>query len=278
MADVSVSRSIKRQWHDSVLALAELEARHFKSAFKHLGATLDLVPDVDSLYSELLDSMQPPPHVGDDLPDGVLAFWSIHTEIRLCQMLVHKSVIAAMRGYLGDSLMNLRRSIEAAAFAFRISKHTDLARIWANGGMQSKNDEDEQYRAYRKAFRPVDVFPNTNHQDGDPILSQLKTTFDLCSRPQHGSIVAVAGHFQAGAQGPPDPFDMPRDSTVTAFIQVIAAHVMILKLFRQATALYVGDAGAWDNKHGFLAERVQRHTQKWIPHIANVHNARNRKK
>ena len=267
-----------------ITKLAEAEALNVKATHKHLGYSADLLGDLESVYKAIPALAKSP---GGDIStsDDLLAFISILHELRMCEMLLAKAVIAAMRMYRADSFTCLRRSIEACAFAVRMSKHHDLSRVWAEGGIGG----DEKYAAYRKAFRPKDVFPDASHPDHDPALIDLKDKFDICSKTIHGSLLGMAGHFttvpdeeRASGAWRINFFDMPGDSFVSSFFHIIGAHCMLLRLFGKIIEPYAADPATWQEKYEkeyqYVAGKLQRHMQKWLPNIAALYQARNQGK
>jgi hypothetical protein len=163
-----------------------------------------------------------------------------------------------------------------------MSKHHELSRSWAEGIL----GDDAKYRAYRKAFRSEDVFPNEKHPDHDPILTDLKHKFDLCSKLIHGSPLGMAGHFATIPKEESGTrtwyinfFDMPPDSFVSSFFHILGTHCLILRLFARIIEPYVADLNIWKEKYKkeylYVAGKVQRHMQKWMPNIAALYSARN---
>jgi hypothetical protein len=264
-----------------LVKLAEAEAANVQATRKHLGFSADLLGDIELVYKAITPLVKSPG--GDiDTSDELLAFLAILHELRMCEMLLTKLVVAAMRMYRGDSFTHLRRAIESCAFAVRMSKHRDLSRVWAEGIM----DDDAKYKAYRKAFRSDEVFPNENHPDHDPILTDLKDKFDLCSKLIHGSPLGMAGHFatipreqNTTGKWQINFFDMPQDSFVSSFFHILGTHCLVLRLFGRIVEPYAVDKDVWNEKYEkeyqYVAGKVQRHIQKWLPNIAVLYAARN---
>jgi hypothetical protein len=261
--------------------LVECEALNVKATTKHLGFSAELHGDLETIYKAIPPLLKSP---GGDLAlsDELLTFLTILHELRMCEILLAKAVLAAMRMYQGDAFTHLRRAIEACAFAVRMSKHHELSRVWAEGTA----GDDAKYRAYRKAFTSADVYPNEKHTDHDAILTALKDQFDLCSKLIHGSPLGMAGHF---ATVPKEEntkrswqinfFDMPQDSFVSSFLMILDTHCRILRLFGRILAPYSVDATLWNEKYEkeyqYVVGKLQRHTRKWLPNIAALYVARN---
>jgi hypothetical protein len=264
------------------IKLSELvgaEVTNFNATTKHLGFSAELLKDVETIYESIPPLMKSP---GGDIAssDELLAFLAILHELRMCQVLLTKAVLAAMRMYRGDAFTDLRRAIESCAFAVRMSTHHDLSRVWAEGSM----DDDGKYKAYRKAFRTDDVFPKQGHVDHDPILTDLRDKFDLCSKLIHGSPMGMAGHFQtspkeASGGWQVNFFDMPQDNFVSCFFHILGTHCLILQMFGRTLQPYAADGDAWKEKYEkeyrYVAGKIQRHIQKWLPNIAALYAARN---
>src|SRR5437764_14900625 len=109
----------------SLKEFAEAEAHNLDSSTKALGNSAELVNDFESVYEVLFPLLKQPE--GDLDSDQVLAFVSVIHEFAFCRTLLSKSALALMRGYQGDSMLHLRRAIEACAFAVRMNKHRELA-------------------------------------------------------------------------------------------------------------------------------------------------------
>jgi hypothetical protein len=260
--------------------LASGEALNFEATTKHLGATVDLVGDLDSLYAALTPLIKSPGG-NIDTSDEQLALVSILHEFGLCRILLTKAVLALLRMYRGDSFTDLRRAVESCAFAVRMSKHNDLSRIWAQSGLDA-DGEYTKYKAYRKAFRPEDVFPNEDHADHDPILADLKVKFDLSSKLIHGSPLGMAGHYGTTRKEDVPPnishisfFDMPKDSFVSSFFHVLNTHAVVLHMFGQVLKPYMPDFNDWKKEYDYVGEKLLRHFEKWRSNIIALNSARN---
>jgi hypothetical protein len=81
--------------------LAEAEAANVKATTKHLGFSAELLRDIESVYRAIPPLAKSP---GGDLEssDELLALLAILHELRMCEMLLTKAVVAAMRMYRGD--------------------------------------------------------------------------------------------------------------------------------------------------------------------------------
>jgi hypothetical protein len=262
--------------------LVAAEANNLQGTTKHLGVSADLWTDVESVYMKMTPLIRFPSGGGDlDSSDELLTVVSICNQLMMCRMFLTKAVLAVLQMYRGDAFTHLRRAIETCAFAVRMSKHHDLCRIWAEGGVDEEGD-DTKYRAYRDAFRTKDVYPNKSHPDHDPLLTEMKGRFDLCSKLIHGSILGMASHFgtvpknknTAGTRHV-NLFDMPEDSLVSSFFFILDTHRLILQLFGRILEPYTTDFKAWTKEYLYVEGRLERHRQKWAPHVSALYAARN---
>lgn len=251
--------------------LVDAEGVNLKATSKLLGASLELTSDIDSLYKTLPPLIKP-----RGSPDELLALELAHRELMVCRMLLTKGALATLRLYQADAFTDLRRAIESCAFAVRMSKHHDLCTVWAEAG-SDKEGESTKYEAYRKAFQPRDVFPNTMHPDYDVLLADLKTKFDICSKRIHGGVFGVASHFGTVPKDKAESgkrqlnyFDMPPDALVPSFFFMVGAHSVILQLFEQALGPYADDLGGWKTEHSYIKGKLQRHKQKWAGHVSAI--------
>jgi hypothetical protein len=255
--------------------LVAAEAKNFDATTKHLGTTAELLGDLESVYQRMTPLLKSP---GGSIEssDETLAAVSVFNEFIMCRMLLTKAGLSALRMYQAEAFANVRRAIESCSFAVRMSKHPNLARIWAEAGLHG-----EKYRAYRKEFRTEDVFPKQGHPDYDPILWGLKDRFDDCSKLIHGSIFGMANHLGSGPEGRKPGtryvnfFDMPRDSFVSSFLFILHSHDAILRLFGQIMKPHTTDFDSWEKEFSYASGKLQRHTEKWMPNIRALFAARN---
>lgn len=258
--------------------LARAEAANLTATSRFLGVSADLVEDIDSLYVTLPSFAK-----SRGSQNERLALELVLRELMVCGMLLTKGTLATLRMYQADAFTDLRRAIESCAFAVRMSKHPDLCTVWAEAG-SDKEGESAKYKAYREAFRTQDVFPNKTHPDYDPLLSNVKAKFDICSKRIHGSVFGVASHFGIVPKDKAAPgkrqlnfFDMPKDTFVTCFLFMLETHRLILKLFAQTLRPHADDLGKWETEYSYVKGKLERHIQKWNRHIRENSAKRRRK-
>jgi hypothetical protein len=174
------------------------------------------------------------------------------------------SVLTLPRGYQGDAMLHLRRAIEGCAFAVRMSKHHETCRVWMNASLN-----DTAYMAYREAFRTRDIFPSNKHPDHEPMLHELKSHYDHCSKIMHGSIFGMAGHFDY-----PDSrklsfnlnfFDLrPDHSVISALYLIFDSHKRILHLLGRILEPYTGDRiPPWQARRNSVEAKLDVHREMW---------------
>lgn len=270
---------MRKQKPTDITELGPQEATNQEKATKYLKASALLIGDVELLYMGITPLVKFP---GGDLdsPDHLALFVTLAcNQLMIGRMLFTKSVIAALRMYQGDALTHLRRAIETCAFAFRMSKHRDLCKVWCEAGL-----DDNKYSAYRKAFRTEDVFPKNGHADFHPLLSVLKDSFDLASKQLHGSVFGMANHFQSVPKGKNAPntqtvnfFDMPPESFPSTYFMILTTHLTILDLYGQMFQPHLTEFSLWKKEYDDIKERVARHVTTWAPIIMAWNRARNKK-
>jgi hypothetical protein len=244
--------------------LCKHEATNFANSLGYLGETAELAADVDDLY-QLMPTLVGPetkPH------DELLADELIRNNFLMCRVLLSKGTLAALRLYGADSMIHLRRAIEACAFSARMRKHPDLCQVYcdvANGGADPNNTK---YKAYMKAFgRSENVFPKASHPDYHPTLERLFKCFDLCSKMIHGSIYGMAAHFAYAPKGDTpnvrhiNYFDLNGEHLFKAIALTVRAHTLILSMFAQLFRLL--DPQKWGQEWMCVSQRLDRHVAKW---------------
>lgn len=253
--------------------LIEAEAHNFVASKEALGKTLELVNDFESVYEGLTPILTQPK--GDPESDDVVAVVSIIHELMFCRGLLTKSVLSIMRGYQGDAMLHLRRAIEACAFAVRLSKHPELSRVWAKAFV-----DDAAYKIYRKSFKPEDLFPNGKHPDHDPILTELKSKYDLSSKLMHGSIFGMAGHFGALDLGKQTYnlkfFDLPLDhSLISVVFLILYTHRRFLHLFGRILEPHTANRiASWQVHFNSVEANLEVHRADWRTSVLKLKQQR----
>jgi hypothetical protein len=250
---------------DEFLQIAITEKEHYKATTKHLGASMDLVDDLRTLYGAITPLLKHPQSGDISTSDETLTLVAIIHELMLCRILLSKSVLMALRMYMSESLIHLRRAIEACAFSVRMSKHPETSRKWAEGAL-----DDLKYKKYRNAFGPKEIFPAPGTPDHEPKLILLRETFDHCSKTVHGSVLGMAGHVVNAPVSTPSSltrsmtfFDMPNDFLVPTFLRTLAAHGIMIDLFAKILEPNSTGLGDWRKEYTIVMERLQRHMVKW---------------
>lgn len=109
-----------------------------------------------------------------------------------------------------------------------------------------RNQNTERTARYSKTEL---IFPGVGDADHDPLLTDIKHTWELCSKPVHGSIFGIAnfiGNAPKNTGGPSIAFfDLPTDSLQSMFFYVVTEHLTILKLFTPVMESYMGDPAPW---------------------------------
>jgi hypothetical protein len=270
---------MKKQRTTDITELGPKETENQARATKYLKTAALLIGDIESLYLGITPLVRFP---GGDLdsPDQLRLVVTVAcNQLMMTRMLFTKSVIAALRMYQGDALTHLRRAIETCAFTVRMSKHPNLCKVWSEAGF-----DDKKYNAYRKAFRPEDVFPRKGHADFHPLLAILKVGFDMASKQIHGSIYGAANHFRLVPKGTNTPttrninfFDMPPDSFPSVYFVILSTHLTILALYGEVFQPHLTDFAEWKTEYDVITERAKRHFIAWEPNMVAWNVARNKK-
>jgi len=242
------------------MKLIEDERQHYVANAKALGDSTALVHDFENVYAALTPCIEIPPSE----PQKMAVVSMIYLLV-FCRRQLTIGVLTLMRSYRADSLLHLRRAIETCAFAVRICKHPDLATVWANGGAS-----DDAYAAYRKAFRPRDVFPPD--PDHEQPLSILKERYDLCSTLMHGGVFGMAGQFETTPESfRLEFFDLPPDHSLFSVLwQMLDTHKEMLHFFGRVFDPHTNDQmAAWKVRLNAVEAKLAVHGQRWTPVILN---------
>ncbi|HEY3443632.1 MAG TPA: hypothetical protein VGK29_22935 [Paludibaculum sp.] len=254
--------------------LAEAETKNFELSTGALGPSIGILNAFEKAYGSL------PPLVS--LPEGglesdeTMAVYAVLHELAFCRRQLTMSVLTLLRAYQGDAMLHLRRAIEACAFAVRMNKHHEVVRAWL-----SASDDDAAYERYRGAFRTKDLFPNANHPDHDPVLTELKSHYDQCSKLMHGSIFGMGGHFEypdsSGVSFQVKFFDLaPDHSLIVVLYLILASHRQFLQLFGNMLRPYNGEAmDHWMTELKPVQLMLDVYREDWKRHIPNPVGVRN---
>jgi hypothetical protein len=69
-------------------------------------------------------------------------------------------------------------------------------------------------------------------------------------------------------------FDMPPDSLVSCFFFILNTHRFILHLFGRTLEPHTTDFNVWKKEYIYVAGKLERHRQKWAPHVGSLNAAR----
>ena len=256
------------------------EQSNFDATSKFMGHTFDLIRDLENVYELSVRQVTKIPTGATS--DSDLVFHAVLHQFMISRMLLIQAALAVLKMYQGDALMHLRKAIEMCAFGVRISKHPNLGRVWVEAGQDPDTDVDKpKYKAYRKAFKTDLIFPNTGDPDHDPLLDELKHTWEFASKPVHGSIFGIAnfiGNAPKTRGGKTIAFfDLPNDSLQSMFFYVVNTHLKILQLFAPVIESYMDDPDPARNEYKYVSEKAGRNLAKRLPEIMALNAARNAK-
>ncbi|MBL8238358.1 MAG: hypothetical protein JNM66_13115 [Bryobacterales bacterium] len=246
----------------SLEELSRAEALNFAESSRLLRESTGLVSEIETLYELLPPQLRWPPS-GVNSDESISMIAAAH-ELGFCRRQLSLGVLTLFRAYRGDSLTHLRRAIESCAFAVRMMKHHNLIQDWQNAAMG-----DSAYARYRRSFKAKDLFPDSAHADHDPILSELKDTYDLCSRLIHGSIFGLAGHFKhpqpENASFEVNFFDLPENGElINTYFLHLNAHKRMARLFEKSLKGYAtGDFVAWEVRMNAVEASLAVHSNTW---------------
>jgi hypothetical protein len=250
----------------SLEELSHTEALNFAESSRVLQESIGLVGEIEALYELLPPQLcWPPSGANSDEATSMLA--AAH-ELGFCRRQLSIGVLTLFRAYWGDSLTHLRRAIEACAFAVRMMKHHNLIRDW-----QDAATSDIAYANYRRSFKAKDLFPDSAHADHDPILSELKDSYDLCSKTIHGSIFGLAGHFRhpnpENASFEVNFFDLPENGElISTYFLHLNSHKRMVRLFEKSLKGYAtGDFVAWEVRMNAVEATLAIHSNTWSKRI-----------
>ena len=234
--------------------LIDAENANFEISRKGLGRTYELLADYQDAYDSLT-RMVVMPDQGAVTDDAMVTTAGLHF-MAVSRREFTIGVLALMRAYRGDSLLHLRRAIEASAFAARIRKHPHLARLWVESAAGKDQYDDYREKVTKKLFPP-----------DNSLLLELGERYDRCSKQMHSSIYGMAGHFSY-SDGPVQIllkfFDMPPDhSLVTALYYTLDTHRRILRLYAQVFRSNMDGTAAWDVRIISLETKLDSHREEW---------------
>jgi hypothetical protein len=149
--------------------------------------------------------------------------------VSICRRQLTLGTLTLLRGYRNESLLHLRRAIETCAYAAKMTKHPQMAKVWLRAGA-----DEGAFELFRKKF--VKVFPAD-----DPLLSVLGEHYDICSKAMHSSVYGLA-HYLAQSRRVPTLFDIGTDAKlVGSFITAVGVHFVMVRLFYRLLKPYTVD-------------------------------------
>jgi hypothetical protein len=243
------------------------EQKNFEQSLKMLGETARIIDDLDALHDALGGTLKHPAKGSRE--EVRLVFHSTTRIATICQRELTMSALTLLRGHRSDALTHLRKAIDATGSIWRISRHPELAKVWAEAG-SDKDPKQPNYRAYHKQFKGHLLYPKAGEADHNPQLSRLYSTYGIASKVIHVSIFGVAAHMgkSGGGQGVSWNFldlSSGKDLVSTLFT-ILFSHLHILAVLDEA--LDGKAAGpkrnAWREKLFEVAERVERHRLLWV--------------
>jgi hypothetical protein len=243
--------------------VAENESKNLQVSVDSLGDTVSLIHDFESVYDSLPPIMTLP--AGGPESDEKMAVVAIIHLMAFCRRQLTMGCLTLMRAQQGDSLLHLRRAIECCAFAVRIWKHNELARVWLNAV-----DGGEAYKTFRKAFGPGKIFPKPEDPDYERLLDELYERYDRCSMKAHPNVYGMGGHFDYGDSTEKfsfslNFFDLPPDhSLISGIYLMFDSHKRMLRLFGRMLERYAGDRmQKWRNDYGYVDAKLDVHREQW---------------
>lgn len=255
---------------DAIHHLHEVEQHNNTVSLEALGDSIQLADDVlgaHDLLEEVIGASKGPFDEGV-VTTGVTFLLAVRYHLVM-------AVQAVLRGHRNLAYVQLRRGIEAAAFAGRIAKHPDLVRKWRRA-----HDSEDAFDKYKKAFGTSKLFP-ADHA----VLRGLGETYDLVATFSHPSLKALAGHVQVSWSEDSElevrfdylQLDEADDAADIArtFLAVIQSNIRMLKVFAEVFAPAVRDSGGrWDLRVNTLDANFGIHAERWRPALLSEEPSR----
>ena len=246
---------VKAAEERSVLALSVEEEKNLSRAIQLLGDTYDLVSTVEHLYDVLPQLCRLPGDV--ETNEAAFAAGLSGNLVSICRRQLTLGTLTLLRGYRNESLLHLRRAIETCAYAARMAKHPQMAKVWLRAGT-----DEAAFDLFRKKF--VKLFPAD-----DPLLSFLGEHYDICSKAMHSSIYGFA-HYLAQSRRGPTLFDVGTDAKlVGSFITAVGVHFVMVRLFYRLLMPYtVAGIQQWASEMDDGERLFRARHEEWQPLIA----------
>ena len=173
-------------------------------------------------------------------------------------------VLAVLRAHPTDANQSIRRAVEMAAVARRITGSPERRDLWV------RYDRDRAtFKEYRREFRTELLFPKT-----DPLLLKLYDRYDRGSKDFHGSITSLARRVAVETNEDWQVvrvhyFEFAKDDKgepQRSFFYLVDSHYGILQLFTRIFEAQLGSLkNQWDLRMNAIAGKYQVHLQQWAP-------------
>jgi len=241
----------------SISERAEAEQSNVNRHLELLGDTYDLTSRIENLYASLPSTCRFPLDAANS--DATHAASVSIYLIALCHREVTIEMHSLLRGYRNDSLFHRRRAIELCAYAAKMKRHPAFSRIWLNSG-----GSEEKREKFRQKF--TKLFPAD-----DPDLTFLSSAFEEASRAMHNSLTAIAHYFtiERMEEFPKvNLFDITHPAMLVAtFLQAMACHLVMIRVFRGALGGYVVNGAGWEREFNSARSFLDEKGPQWVPMI-----------
>ncbi|HLG97246.1 MAG TPA: hypothetical protein VKX49_13125 [Bryobacteraceae bacterium] len=247
--------------HRSINLLAEQENNNLRRTLVLLGDTYNLVTDAEALYDTLPQLCRVPnDYESNDKSFAVGVYGNL---VFLCRRQLTVGTLTLLRGHRSDHKSDLRKAIEICAFAAKMDKHPDRAKIWLSAGTG-----EDAFEKFRKKF--TNLFPTD-----DALLCELGKHYDVCAKASHPSVYGIALHFisqprQRGDAGADinlfDSMDAP--ALVAEFMTSTSVHATILRVFERQLKPYAVDRlASWSTRRMEFEEKCLAAHKQWLPFV-----------
>ncbi len=239
------------------------EMKNYEISLHVLQNWTKLVRDCHILHEKLFSVLTPPS--ADPEPDAGLAFRVLAIQYSILRREMCIAYLRLFQNYFTDSLMHLRKALEVTGMAYRISRHNELARIWA----VNHPADEKAYAAYTKAFKPREIFPNNqSDEDYHPMMEPIYRLYDYTSKHVHTSMHGVTRYLNystPNTEVPVDVFDGPKepDALLFHFRKLLESDWLMIEMFESTFAPYFSDD-------------ISDYTEQKDPLRLNYHNFFNR--
>jgi len=234
----------------------EGEEANYQTAKRAVGESFSLVQDLVDLYEVLGELIK---SLGSSPREEMVAAAHFLLASRY-QLTV--GTLSLLRGHLSDSFLFTRKAIEYCAFAARVKKHPQLARVWLGAG-----SDEASYEQYQEKFSGRKLFPKD-----DALLSILHGRYDLCAKFSHPSIYSLARHAEIARAPEAITFlyqyfqlrDADPSEPIRTLLWVVDTHFGIIRVFQQVFSEYVAkDRTRWEIRRNAVDSKIGIHKAKY---------------